>query len=100
MTTTHREVPSAQAQELLAQGAQLIDVREDHEVAAAALDGITHIPLGDLPTRMGELDRQRTVAIICRSGGRSGQAAAFLTANGFPDVINLTGGMMALGLQS
>ncbi len=100
MTSTHREVPSAQAQELVANGAQLVDVREADEVAAAALDGIIHIPLGELPSRMAELDTSRTVAVICRSGGRSGQAAALLAANGFDDAVNLTGGMMALGLQN
>lgn len=100
MSATHREVPITEAQQLAADGAQLVDVREANEVAAAALDGITHIPLGELPVRMSELDPHRTVALICRSGGRSGQAAAFLAANGFDDVVNLTGGMMALGLQS
>ncbi len=99
MTTPHREVPVAQAQELVAQGAQLVDVREADEVAAAVLDDVIHIPLGEIPARMSELDTSRTVAVICRSGGRSGQAAAFLAANGFDDVVNLTGGMMALGLQ-
>ncbi|MEZ5378899.1 MAG: rhodanese-like domain-containing protein [Acidimicrobiales bacterium] len=100
MSAPHRELPITQAQELAAQGAQLVDVREANEVAAAALEGIIHIPLGDIPARMSELDATRTVALICRSGNRSGQAAAFLAANGFDDVINLTGGMMALGLQS
>ncbi len=100
MSTTHREVPITEAAALAAQGAQLVDVREANEVAAAALEGTIHIPLGEIPARMNELDTERTVAIICRSGNRSGQAAAFLAANGFSDVINLTGGMMALGLQS
>lgn len=99
MSENPREIPSSQTKDLQDSGAQIVDVREIDEVNAAALDGIIHIPLGDLPARMGELDTNGTVAIICRSGGRSGQAAAFLAANGFGDVINLSGGMMALGLQ-
>ncbi len=97
--TFHREVPITRAAELAAQGAQLIDVREANEVAVAMLDGALHIPLGELPNRLDELDRSRCVALICRSGNRSGQAAAFLTANGFDDVVNLTGGMIELGLS-
>ena len=57
------------------------------------------IPLGQLPDRIGELDPNRPVALLCRSGGRSGKAAEFLMANGFSDVTNLAGGMMSLGLQ-
>lgn len=100
MSENPRQVPSSQTKELQDAGAQIVDVRELNEVSAAALEGIIHIPLGDIPARMGELDASGTVAIICRSGNRSGQAAAFLAANGFGDVINLSGGMMALGLQN
>lgn len=99
MSENPREVPSSQTKELQNAGAQIVDVREHDEVAAAVLEGVIHIPLAEIPGRMGELDKDGTVAIICRSGNRSGQAAAFLVANGFSDVINLSGGMMALGLQ-
>lgn len=73
---------------------QLIDVREPDEVAGGTLPGAVNIPLGDLPARVGELDQSRRVVLLCRSGGRSTQAAEFLTASGFGDVVNLAGGML------
>lgn len=75
---------------------QLIDVREPDEVAGGTLVGAINIPLGDLPTRVDELDNDRRVVLLCRSGGRSTQAAEFLTASGFWDVVNLAGGMLAV----
>ena len=91
----HREVPVADYEALVAGGAQLVDVREPDEVAAGSLPGAVNIPLGELPDRVGELDPGRGVALLCRSGARSGRAAEFLAANGFSDVVNLTGGMLA-----
>ncbi len=81
---------------MLTDGAQLIDVREPDEVEAGTLSGSTNIPLGELPERVAELDSTRRVVLLCRSGGRSTQAAEFLTASGFTDVINLAGGMLAV----
>lgn len=97
---SHSEAPASEHAALVAAGAQLVDVREPDEVAAASLPDAMFIPLGELPERLGELDGDRPVAIVCRSGGRSGQAAEFLVASGFGDVTNLVGGMMSLGLQS
>ncbi|UOY01321.1 rhodanese-like domain-containing protein [Blastococcus sp. PRF04-17] len=74
--------------------AVLLDVRETAEVAAGRIAGSTHIPLGQLTARAFELDRTRPVITVCRSGGRSAQAAQFLGAQGF-DVANLAGGMTA-----
>ncbi len=74
---------------------QLIRVREPDEVAGGTLPGAVNIPLGNLPGRVGELDPSKRVVLLCRSGGRSGQAAEFLTGSGFGDVVNLTGGMLA-----
>ncbi len=80
----------------MTEGAQFVDVREPDEVAAGTLPGTVNIPLGDLPERIGELDPAQRVVLLCRSGGRSGQAAEFLTASGFGDVVNLAGGMLAV----
>ncbi|NIR38344.1 MAG: rhodanese-like domain-containing protein [Actinobacteria bacterium] len=74
---------------------QLIDVREPDEVATGTLPGAINIPLAELPGRIDELDRSRTVVLLCRSGGRSAMAAEFLTNQGFDDVVNLAGGMLA-----
>ena len=75
---------------------QLVDVREPDEVAGGSLPGAVNIPLGDLPSRVGELDQTQRVVLLCGSGGRSTQAAEFLTASGFGDVVNLAGGMKAV----
>lgn len=71
----------------------LIDVREVSEVEAGHIPGITHIPLGLLEFRMHELNKNIPYIMVCRSGGRSGQATAFLEAQGF-DVTNMSGGML------
>lgn len=54
--------------------AVLVDVREDDEVAAAAIPGALHIPLGELSRRSGEIPKDKQVYFICRSGNRSGLA--------------------------
>lgn len=72
----------------------LIDVREVAEVQEGHIEGITNIPLGLLEFRMHELDKKKPYILICRSGGRSGQATALLQDQGF-DVTNMVGGMMA-----
>lgn len=71
----------------------LIDVREVDEVAAGHIPGMTNIPLGLLEFKMNELDKKQAYIMVCRSGGRSGQATAFLESQGY-DVTNMTGGML------
>lgn len=61
---------------------QILDVREDEEWAAGRVTGAVHIPLGQLPARLGELDRDRPVAAVCRTGRRSTEAVKTLTAAG------------------
>lgn len=73
---------------------QLLDVREDDEWAAGRIDGAVHIPLGELPARLGELDRDRPVVTVCRSGGRAGRAAELLGQAGVPAEV-MDGGMTA-----
>ena len=73
---------------------QLVDVREDTEVAQGRIPGARHIPLGQLGGRLAELDRQQPVIAICRSGNRSAKATELLTAAGFT-CDNMAGGMLA-----
>jgi rhodanese-related sulfurtransferase len=73
---------------------QFIDVRQPDEVATGAIAGAINIPLGELSIRVHELDPQKRTVVVCRSGGRSSQAAEFLTDAGFADVVNLDGGML------
>lgn len=95
----HRDHPVADYTAALGTDGQLVDVREPHEVANGTLPHATNIPLGELPHRLGELDPDRTVVLLCRSGARSTQAAELLTAEGFGDVVNLAGGMLAYDEQ-
>ena len=75
---------------------QLIDVREESEVLRGKLPHAKNIPLNQLPQRLAELDKNRTVVVICQSGQRSARAADFLVQAGFAKVANVTGGMAAL----
>ena len=73
---------------------QIVDVREDGEVAEGMIPGAIHIPLGQLTSRAGELDRERPVVTVCRSGKRSARAAEELSAAGF-QADTMGGGMIA-----
>ncbi|WP_428246714.1 rhodanese-like domain-containing protein [Ferrovibrio sp.] len=73
----------------------LVDVREDWEVKLCALPGATHIPLGQLPGRAGEVPQASRVVVFCHHGGRSLRATQWLRANGFSQAINLAGGIHA-----
>lgn len=72
------------------------DVREEHEYEDDNL-GATLIPLGDLPDHLDELEslKDEEIVIHCRSGARSGNAQKYLQANGFTNVRNVTGGILA-----
>ncbi|EDL66791.1 rhodanese-like domain-containing protein [Bacillus sp. SG-1] len=74
--------------------ADIIDVRETDEVAQGKIPGAVNIPLGLVEFRMNELDKSKEYIMVCRSGGRSGQACQFLENQGYK-VINMTGGMLA-----
>ena len=58
----------------------IIDVREPMEVEEGHIKGITHIPLGELAERIGELDKNTEYIIVCRSGARSGNDSLFVGA--------------------
>ena len=82
-----------QAELLSGQPPLVLDVREADELLTSRLEDIVHIPLGELPDRLGELDKSARIVVVCRTGGRSGHATQFLTDNGFRDVRNMIGGM-------
>src|SRR3974390_301352 len=74
---------------------RLIDVREPWEVAIVSLPGAVNIPLNELPQRLSELDPRAETVVMCKAGGRSRRAAAFMLTRGFAHVANLTGGIDA-----
>jgi rhodanese-related sulfurtransferase len=98
-------VPSVRPEELRElverDGAQLVDVRADHEWDAGHLAGARHIRLDELPGRSGEIDRERPVVFYCRAGRRCATAAQAFAEAGY-DARALEGGIAAgaeAGLQ-
>jgi molybdopterin/thiamine biosynthesis adenylyltransferase/rhodanese-related sulfurtransferase len=73
----------------------VLDVREPNEYQICKIAGSKLIPLGDLPARVGELDRDRDLVVHCKMGGRSAKAVALLQERGFTRVRNLKGGILA-----
>lgn len=73
----------------------LVDVREPWEHQTAAIVGACHIPLGELSSRVDELSAGRTIVLYCHHGGRSMEAARWLTSRGFSQVANMQGGIDA-----
>ncbi len=78
--------------------AVIIDVREPFEWAMGTLPNSVLIRLGALSERLDELDNDRAILLVCRSGNRSGVAAEYLVRRGFAVVANLTGGLVDLGM--
>ena len=72
----------------------LLDVREDDEWQRGHAEGARHIPMGDVPARMGEIDAAATLYVMCHVGGRSQRVAQYLARNGYRP-INVSGGMLA-----
>lgn len=89
-----RGVGPAEAADLVAHGAVLLDVREPHEWAAGRAPGARHLPLGQLSGRANDLPADTPIVVVCRRGHRSARATAALTRLGF-DAVNLDGGMLA-----
>ena len=77
-----------------ADGIVLLDVREDEEWQAGHAPGAIHVPLGQIPSRLAELPEGAELHVVCRTGGRSQQAATWLSRNGY-DAVNVAGGMTA-----
>jgi rhodanese-related sulfurtransferase len=78
-----REVSREEAQKMVAEGAQLVDVRADHEWEMGRIEGATHLPLAELNERAGEIDKDRPVVFYCRGGNRSTMATEALASEGF-----------------
>ncbi len=93
---TMKQISATEVQQRLENGENLniIDVREVDEVKEGHIPGVTNIPLGLLEFRAHELDKNTPYIMVCRSGGRSGQATQYLQSMGY-DVTNMTGGMLS-----
>ncbi len=86
-------IPSVRATDV-PDDALLLDVREPEEWDAGHAPSAHHVPLMELPSRLGEVPDDREVVVVCRVGGRSAHATAWLLAHG-RTAVNLDGGMDA-----
>ena len=73
----------------------LLDVREPDEYDAGHIPGITLIPMGEVADRLSEIPTDREVIVTCRTGNRSAQVVDFLRQQGFTNVHNMEGGIVA-----
>ncbi|KAA3598031.1 MAG: rhodanese-like domain-containing protein [Calditrichaeota bacterium] len=71
----------------------LVDVREPHEFEISKIENSIKIPLGDLPSKLEEIPKDKEVIIHCRSGVRSANAVMFMSQAGYTNIKNLVGGI-------
>ena len=88
-----KEVSRDEARKLIDEGAQLVDVRAEHEWEVGRIAGATHVPLPELPQRLGEIDKDRPVVVYCRGGNRSTMATDALAEAGY-DAAKLSEGIV------
>ncbi|MGB7588174.1 MAG: rhodanese-like domain-containing protein [Solirubrobacterales bacterium] len=93
MSSESRTVTTEEARKLVDDGAQLIDVRADHEWEAGRIADAKHLPLAELPERVGEIDQDRPVIVYCRGGNRSTMATQALDEAGY-DAAKLSEGIV------
>lgn len=79
---------TADLQNLIEQGAFLVDVREPGEFAGGTAKGAINIPLGSVASQLEKFKGKENIVVFCRSGNRSGQAKTILEQNGFKNVVN------------
>lgn len=87
------EITTAQAYEKYQAGVLLLDVREQDEWDAGHIPNTTHIPLGELSSRVDELPKDQEIVVVCRSGNRSAEGRDILLQNGFTNVTSMAGGV-------
>jgi rhodanese-related sulfurtransferase len=73
----------------------VLDVRESWELQLARLPDVVHLPMNQVPARLGELSKDTETIVMCHAGGRSMRVAQFLANQGFSNVANLAGGIAA-----
>jgi len=97
-TTPMQQITATELKQRLDNGEdiQIVDVREDNEVAIGKLPNSIHIPLAQVLNRVSEIDPARETVVHCKMGGRSARAIDALKRSGFTgNLLNLTGGIIA-----
>jgi adenylyltransferase/sulfurtransferase len=95
----HLDVRALKQRQEAGDGPLLVDVRTPQEWAICRLHGATLIPLQELASRLGELDREREIVVYCHVGVRSAMAVDFLRGQGFERARNLEGGIDAWSIH-
>lgn len=93
----HNVTPSQTVMLINRQHAQIVDVRDEAELAGGRIAGAQHIPLAELESRVSDLgkNKSRPIILVCASGARSGKGVPILHKAGFEQVFNLEGGVKA-----
>jgi rhodanese-related sulfurtransferase len=73
----------------------VLDVREQWEYDAGHLSDVAHIPMGEVGNRLSEIPSDKTIIVYCASGARSDQISTYLQKNGYTDIHNMQGGIIA-----
>ena len=89
-----REIGVEQLQDVVDEGGQLVDVRQPGEFAQAHVPGARLIPMSQVLERLPEIEKDRTLYLICATGNRSGRVGEVLEQQGY-DVVNVAGGTVA-----
>ena len=89
------EVDAIEAAKQLAGNSEsvLLDVREEEELRIVSVTGAMHIPMGEVPARLTELDTSKEIFCLCHHGMRSAQVAGYLIEQGFEKIRNVRGGV-------
>ena len=97
LSITYKNVTAAEAQQLIRENSNLIilDVRTQSKYDSGHIPNAALIPVEELADRLGELDETKLILVYCQSGGRSAQASQVLVDNGYSQVYNLEGGIIA-----
>ncbi|WP_027415731.1 rhodanese-like domain-containing protein [Aneurinibacillus terranovensis] len=74
----------------------ILDVREPYEWDAYHLEDATHLPMKDIPENLDQLDKKKTIYVMCAHGVRSWHVQQYLLTNGFDKVVNVEGGIAAV----
>ena len=77
----------------------LLDVRENQELEICKIEQALHIPMGVIPARLNEINFDKPIVIMCKSGGRSAQVCQYFTDQGYSNLYNLRGGITSWALE-
>lgn len=95
--TAYQNISSEDFQNLVADGAQILDVRTAGEVSTGRIPGAQHLDImrPDFAQKVAQLDKSKTWLVYCRSGARSASACKVMADAGFEKLYNLRGGISA-----